>query len=77
MKYRKFGKTGMKVSAIGLGTSTFGGVFGDVDPEECYNILETSLKKGINYIDTAPWYGQGKAEKVLGEVKDLHDRIFH
>ncbi|XP_066911247.1 uncharacterized protein [Clytia hemisphaerica] len=64
MKYNDLGKTGMKVSKLGLGCSAFGGVYGTVDEQECYDIIEYCLKNGINYIDTAPWYGN--SEQVIG-----------
>ena len=48
------------------GCSAFGGVYGKIDEAECQTLIEYSLKKGINYIDTAPWYGN--SEEVVGRA---------
>lgn len=68
MQYRRFGKTEWDVSEIGLGGSWFYG-----RPEEgilpvSYGVemVERALELGINYFDTAPLYGKGRSEEVLG-----------
>lgn len=43
-------------------------VYSDYTIEQCKAMLHTAIKSGINYIDTAPWYGHGVAEEVLGKV---------
>jgi len=58
----------MQLSAISLGASALGGAFGEVDPADSVAVVHTSLKAGINYIDSAPWYGHGKSEQFLGEA---------
>lgn len=68
MVFRDLGKTGMKVSLMGLGTSAFGSIYNDVKESECIEIVHTSLKSGINLIDTAPWYGHGKSETTVGKA---------
>lgn len=68
MKYHQLGQTDMHVSYLGFGASALGSVFRATNDEEAYDVLEMTLKGGINYIDTAPWYGHGKSEKVLGEA---------
>lgn len=68
MKYSPLGETGMVVSQLSLGASSFGAVFHETDDEVCVQILETAILNGINLIDTAPWYGQGKSEVVLGRA---------
>jgi len=68
MKYSPLGETGMVVSQLSLGASSFGAVFHETDDEVCVQILETAIINGINLIDTAPWYGQGKSEVVLGRA---------
>ena len=50
------------------GASSFGSVFRTTDDTECHDVLKLAVKSGINLIDVAPWYGHGKAEKVLGKV---------
>ncbi|XP_014218056.1 uncharacterized protein LOC106646530 [Copidosoma floridanum] len=68
MEYRTLGKTGLRVSKLSLGGGTLGCHFGDYDEEEAIQTIRKALKKGINYIDTAYWYGQGRSETVLGKV---------
>ena len=68
MEYRILGKTGLSVSALSLGASPFGGVFGDVGYESCKRCLDTALDLGINLIDCSPYYGLTKAETMLGKA---------
>ena len=51
-------------------------IFSDVDLEKCKETLIHALKKGINYIDTAPYYGHGQSEEVLGKVRIISGKIF-
>lgn len=68
MKYRQLGKTGWKVSAIGLGASPLGGAFGAVDEKEGIRTVNTAIDLGINFIDVAPFYGSTRAETILGKA---------
>jgi L-galactose dehydrogenase len=68
MEFRTLGKTGLQVSALSLGASPFGGVFGDVGYSDCKRCLDTALDLGINFIDCSPYYGQTKAETMLGQT---------
>jgi len=68
MPYRKLGSTGLEVSALSLGASSLGSVFHETDEFECVKVVETAIKRGVNLIDVAPWYGHGKAENVLGKA---------
>ena len=68
MKHRTLRRTELSVSALGLGTSPFGGVFGDVGFAECKRCLDTALDAGINLLDCSPFYGQTKAETMLGRT---------
>ena len=68
MKYRRVGGTDMITSTLSIGGSGFGNVYGDMDEQRGKETLHTALKKGMNYIDTAPWYGQGKSELFLGKA---------
>jgi L-galactose dehydrogenase len=68
MEYRTLGKTGLQVSALSLGASPFGGVFGEVDFENCKYCLDTALDLGINLIDCSPYYGLTTAETMLGRT---------
>jgi L-galactose dehydrogenase len=67
MKYRELGNTGMKVSILSFGASSLGSVFRKTNLEESKQVVNLALRSGINLIDTAPWYGHGKSETVLGK----------
>lgn len=72
MPYRELAGTGMTVSALGFGASALAGVFHDVTEDECIQVVHQTLKAGVNVIDSAPWYGQGKSETMLGlALKDV------
>lgn len=68
MRYRRFGKTGWQVSEISLGGSWFYGrpEEGLRPPEYGIALVHRALELGINYIDTAPLYGRGRSEEILG-----------
>ncbi|MGH9668256.1 MAG: aldo/keto reductase [Bryobacteraceae bacterium] len=68
MQYRTLGKTGLSVSALSLGGSPLGGVFGAIDEAEGIRAVHMALDLGINYIDTSPFYGLTRAESVLGKA---------
>ncbi|MAM92611.1 MAG: aldo/keto reductase [Opitutaceae bacterium] len=65
MKYRRMGRTGLKVSELSLGTMTFGT---HTDTEEADRMLNLSFDAGINFIDTADAYGGGQSEEMLGKL---------
>lgn len=68
MEYRALGKTGLKVSTIGFGASSLGGVFHSFDENRGIDAVFTGIDAGINYIDVSPYYGHYKAETVLGKA---------
>jgi aryl-alcohol dehydrogenase-like predicted oxidoreductase len=69
MKYRRLGKTGFQVSEVSLGTWQVGGKWGETFNDQTADIiLNTALDAGINFIDTADVYGQGKSEEAIGRV---------
>lgn len=63
MELRKLGRSGLKVSAIGLGGNTFGRA---VDGEEAIGVIRRALDLGITFIDTADIYSQGRSEELVG-----------
>ncbi|KAJ3656567.1 hypothetical protein Zmor_015637 [Zophobas morio] len=67
MKYIKFGDTDMNISQLSLGTAGFCYFFGGYDLEKCKATVHEAVKRGINFIDTAPFYGHGVSEEVLGK----------
>lgn len=68
MKYRILGDTGLKVSILGFGGSSLGSVFHEIDEMEGIRTVRIAIEHGINFIDTAPFYGLTKAEAVLGKA---------
>jgi len=68
MQYRILGKTGLKVSVLSYGASPLGSVFRDVDDAAGIKTVHTAIDLGINYIDCSPFYGNTKAETVLGKA---------
>ncbi|GLS88133.1 oxidoreductase [Cypionkella aquatica] len=67
MKTRNLGQNGPKVSAIGLGAMSFGGIFGDTTEAESLQCLDAMLDHGIDFIDTANIYGMGVSETIIGK----------
>jgi myo-inositol catabolism protein IolS len=76
MKYRHLGKTGMKVSVIGIGTWQLGGEWGkNFEQAEVDAMLDKGAELGINLIDTAECYGDHLSEKLIGNaVKGQRDK---
>ncbi|WP_135363866.1 aldo/keto reductase [Halosimplex halophilum] len=73
MDTREFGSTGWDVTEIGLGTWNVGPSWGDVTDEQAREAIRTALDDGVNFVDTAEVYGQGRAERLIGEVLDERD----
>ena len=77
MKYRSFGCTGWQVSEIGFGAWAIGADWGHVDEKEALDALRTSIDQGVNFIDTADVYGDGRSERLIGRVlKERSERIY-
>ena len=69
MQYQEFGKTGLRVSKLCLGTWGIGGAGWDSYSDESrMDAIKAALECGINFIDTAPAYNAGKAECYIGET---------
>ncbi|WP_133707177.1 aldo/keto reductase [Rhizobium sp. BK313] len=73
MEYRQLGRSGLKVSAITMGTMTFGGVgwaktVGDLGITDARRLVDLCLDAGVNLIDTADAYSAGVCEEILGEI---------
>lgn len=67
MEYCNLGKSGLKVSAIGLGTNNFGR---RMDAKASVAVVHRALDEGINFIDTANRYGGGLSEEYIGKALD-------
>lgn len=72
MNYRNLGETGMRVSEISLGTWAFGGDWGQVGEDDAYAALDRAVDLGVNFLDTADVYGDGRSERLIGRL--LGDR---
>ena len=66
MKQRKFGRTGIDVSEVVFGGGWVGGILIYKDDDTKRAALRRAMEAGINWIDTAPSYGDGKSEEALG-----------
>jgi hypothetical protein len=68
MERRRLGGTDLELTTIGLGTWAFGGRWGGADDSESEAACHAALDAGVNWIDTADIYGQGRAERIVGRV---------
>ena len=68
MQYRKLGRTGWNVSTISFGAWAIGGTWGSVDDQESLAALHTAIDMGVNFIDTADVYGDGRSERLISQV---------
>jgi len=77
MKRRALGTTGITVSEIGLGAWQLANAdWGVNDVGEAKRVVEQALNAGCDFFDTAPGYGAGRSEKLLGQVlKPVRDRV--
>jgi aryl-alcohol dehydrogenase-like predicted oxidoreductase len=75
MKYRSFGRTGWQVSEIGFGAWAIGADWGAVDDKASIAAIERAIDQGVNFIDTADVYGDGRSERLVREVR--HRRREH
>ncbi len=71
MQYRNLGSSGVKVSAIGLGTNQFGG---KVDEKGVAEIIAAAVDHGINFFDTANMYQGGRSEETIGKAIKAYNR---
>ncbi len=65
---RRLGRTALEVTALGLGCATLGGSRIDVTRETAEAIVRTAWAAGVRYVDTAPYYGVGQAERAVGDA---------
>ena len=73
IEYAKLGDSGITVSKICLGTWAIGGwMWGGTDEGESIRTIRAALDKGINFIDTAPVYGFGRSEEIVGKALREH-----
>src|SRR5208282_3263926 len=78
MKFRKLGRNQLEVSEIGFGAWAIGGSWGPQSEESSLAALHSALDLGVNFIDTAAGYGDGKSEKIISRVlkeRGQRDRV--
>ncbi|MCH9023331.1 MAG: aldo/keto reductase [Planctomycetes bacterium] len=77
MRYRDLGSSGLKTSVVGLGTWVTGGwQWGGADDEQSIKAIHAALDQGITLIDTAPIYGFGRSEEIVGKaIADRRDKV--
>ena len=68
MKYRILGKTGYRISEISFGSWSLGADWGNVSETQAMATLHKAVDLGINFIDTADVYGNGRSEKLIGRL---------
>ncbi|MEO0916608.1 MAG: aldo/keto reductase [Pseudomonadota bacterium] len=68
MEKRNVGQTGLAVDVLGLGCAPLGGNFVDLSYAQAEELISAAKSAGIGYFDTAPWYGFGRSERVVGDV---------
>lgn len=74
---RQIGKSGISASAVGLGTWAIGGwMWGGTDEQQSVRAIEASIDAGLSLIDTAPAYGLGRSEEIVGNaIKGKRDKV--
>ncbi|MDA3800079.1 MAG: aldo/keto reductase [Kiritimatiellae bacterium] len=77
MKYKNIGMSDIKSSVVGLGTWAIGGwMWGGSDEKDAIRAIHAGIDEGINLIDTAPAYGFGKSEELVGKaIADRRDKV--
>jgi aryl-alcohol dehydrogenase-like predicted oxidoreductase len=69
MKYRSLGRTGWKVSEVSFGAWAIGSSWGEVSDEDALSTLHKAIDSGVNFIDTADVYGEGRSERLIARLK--------
>src|SRR6516165_5652008 len=73
MQRRQLGTSGLEISTIGLGSWAIGGwMWGGQDDAESVQAIHAAVDNGVNWIDTAPIYGGGHSEVVVGRALKSH-----
>jgi aryl-alcohol dehydrogenase-like predicted oxidoreductase len=78
MRYRKLGRTGIEVSEIGYGAWGIGGAqWGGADDDESLQALHRAIDLGLTFVDTALAYGEGRSERLVGQVVREREETVH
>jgi aryl-alcohol dehydrogenase-like predicted oxidoreductase len=77
MNRRMLGRTGLAVSEISFGAWAIGGTWGDVDDAQSLRALHAAVDAGMNFVDTADVYGDGRSERLVGRLrKERKEPVF-
>jgi aryl-alcohol dehydrogenase-like predicted oxidoreductase len=77
MQYRPLGRTGWNVSTVSFGAWAIGGAWGSVDDKDSLAALDRAIDLGVNFIDTADVYGDGRSERLVAEVRRRRSEEIH
>jgi aryl-alcohol dehydrogenase-like predicted oxidoreductase len=77
MQYRELGRTGWRVSTISFGAWAIGGSWGTVDDHQSLAALDRAIDLGVNFIDTADVYGDGRSERLMAELRRRRREKIH
>src|SRR6188768_4187970 len=69
MRYKTLGRTGMSVSTVSFGAWAIGGAWGQVDDTASMAALHAAVDSGVNFIDTADVYGDGRSERLVARLR--------
>ncbi len=77
MQYRLLGKTGFRISAVSFGAWAIGGAWGTTDDAQSLSALNCAIDCGVNFIDTADVYGDGRSERLVAQLrKNRREQIY-
>ncbi|MEU4393713.1 aldo/keto reductase [Kribbella sp. NPDC023855] len=75
MEKRTLGRTGRDVGVVGLGAWQLGADWGEVDESDAIGVLRAAVEGGVTFIDTADVYGDGRSERLVGQVLKEHPEL--
>ncbi|MEM7752609.1 MAG: aldo/keto reductase, partial [Pseudomonadota bacterium] len=75
MEKRQVGQTDLSIGVLGLGGAPLGGNFAELDYGQAAELIGAAKHAGIGYFDTAPWYGFGRSERVMGDLLRGNDYV--
>jgi len=77
VNHRKFGRIGWNISEISFGAWAIGGSWGAVDDDQSLASMRRALELGVNFIDTADVYGDGRSERLIAQLRQERGAEFH
>ncbi len=77
MQYRELGRTGWNVSTISFGAWAIGAAWGSVDDKDSLAALNRAIDLGVNFIDTADVYGDGRSERLISQLRRERRETIH